>query len=257
MPKQHYYVGGNTKVYGAVLFRFRERDFGEVRHVDGVSPAWPIALPGPGALVHPGRAALPGARRTRCRPARAAPATRPYPYPAISHEPRIEQLSADLKAAGLHPFPLPMGIMIDEAAPGQQRRASAARPATASPAWSTRKADAQVVCVEPALRYPNVTLRTDAYVSRLETTRDGRTVTKVVVERDGEREEYSADVVVVSGGRDQHRCPAAAVGQRAPPGRARQRLRRGRPQPDAAQQLVVDRLLARSRTRPSSRRPWG
>src|SRR5947209_1216100 len=26
-PKQHYYVGGNTKMYGAILFRFRERDF--------------------------------------------------------------------------------------------------------------------------------------------------------------------------------------------------------------------------------------
>src|SRR3954467_4830104 len=42
-PKQHYYVGGNTKVYGAILFRMRERDFGAVRHVDGVSPAWPIS----------------------------------------------------------------------------------------------------------------------------------------------------------------------------------------------------------------------
>ena len=41
------------------------------------------------------------------------------------------------------------------------------------------KADAQVVCVEPALQYPNVTLRTHAYVSRLETTRDGRRVDKV------------------------------------------------------------------------------
>ena len=42
-PKQHYYVGGNTKFYGAILFRFRERDFGAVQHVDGVSPAWPIS----------------------------------------------------------------------------------------------------------------------------------------------------------------------------------------------------------------------
>ena len=41
-PKQHYYVGGNTQVYGAILFRFRERDLGEVRQVDGISPAWPI-----------------------------------------------------------------------------------------------------------------------------------------------------------------------------------------------------------------------
>ena len=42
-PKQNYYVGGNTKVYGAILFRFRERDFGEIQHVDGVSPAWPLS----------------------------------------------------------------------------------------------------------------------------------------------------------------------------------------------------------------------
>ena len=41
-PKQHYYVGGNTKFYGAILFRFRERDFGRIQHVDGVSPAWPV-----------------------------------------------------------------------------------------------------------------------------------------------------------------------------------------------------------------------
>ena len=37
-------------------------------------------------------------------------------------------------------------------------------------------------------------------MSRLETTADGRRVSKVVVERDGEHEEYSADVVVVSAG---------------------------------------------------------
>jgi choline dehydrogenase-like flavoprotein len=62
------------------------------------------------------------------------------------------------------------------------------------------KADAQVVCVEPALHYPNVSLRTNAYVSRLETTADGRRVERILVERDREHEEYTADVVVVSAG---------------------------------------------------------
>src|SRR6266446_7774813 len=38
----HYYVGGNTKFYGAALIRLRERDFGEIRHHDGISAAWPI-----------------------------------------------------------------------------------------------------------------------------------------------------------------------------------------------------------------------
>ena len=42
-PQLHYYVGGNSKVYGAALFRLRERDFGEVRHHGGVSPAWPMS----------------------------------------------------------------------------------------------------------------------------------------------------------------------------------------------------------------------
>ena len=38
----HYYVGGNSKVYGSALFRLRERDFDEITHAGGVSPAWPL-----------------------------------------------------------------------------------------------------------------------------------------------------------------------------------------------------------------------
>src|SRR5262249_29153322 len=62
------------------------------------------------------------------------------------------------------------------------------------------KSDAQVVCVDPALAHPNVTLLTGALVKRLETDASGRTVSGVVIERDGELERYSADVVVVSCG---------------------------------------------------------
>src|SRR5437667_75535 len=39
----HYFVGGNTKFYGAALIRLRKQDFGQVAHHGGVSPAWPIA----------------------------------------------------------------------------------------------------------------------------------------------------------------------------------------------------------------------
>jgi choline dehydrogenase-like flavoprotein len=90
-PKQHYYVGGNTKVYGAVLFRKRERDFGAVEHVDGVSPEWPLEYADFERwytkaerlyTVHGQRGVDP----------LEPPTTAPYPYPAISHEPRIEQL---------------------------------------------------------------------------------------------------------------------------------------------------------------------
>jgi choline dehydrogenase-like flavoprotein len=197
-PKQHYYVGGNTKVYGAILFRFRERDFGEIRHVDGISPAWPITY----AELAPwyDRAeTLYQVHGQRGSDPTEPPSATPYPFPAISHEPRIQQLSDDLRAAGLSPFPLPNGILLDESAPW---RSACIRCATcdgyACP--TNGKADAAVIAVEPALRHPNVTLLTNAEVTRLDPDASGRQVSRVVVRRDGAEEHYSADVVVVAAG---------------------------------------------------------
>ena len=197
-PKQHYYVGGNTKFYGAVLFRFRERDFDAVEHVDGVSPAWPISYADLEPYytraeqlyqVHGERGSDPG----------EPPSDAPYPFPPISDEPRIAQLADDLRTVGLHPFPLPNGILLDERSP---ELSACVRCATCDgyPCLVNGKADAQVIAVQPALRHDNVTLLTNALVTRLETDRSGRTVTDVVVERAGQRETYSADVVVVAAG---------------------------------------------------------
>src|ERR671938_14816 len=68
------------------------------------------------------------------------------------------------------------------------------------PCLTDGKADAHVRCIRPALEHPNVTLRRHARVERLETSRSGREVTSVVVDRKGVEERYSADVVVVSCG---------------------------------------------------------
>src|SRR5215212_1614901 len=38
-PGNHYFVGGNTKVYGAALYRLRPQDFSEIHHYGGLSPA--------------------------------------------------------------------------------------------------------------------------------------------------------------------------------------------------------------------------
>ena len=196
-PKQHYYVGGNTKVYGAVLFRLRERDFENVFHVDGVSPEWPLNYADfePWYTkaeqlyhVHGERGIDP-----------LDPPGPAYAYPAMSHEARIEELAHDLKGAGLTPFALPLGIMIDEQRP---ELSPCIRCATCDgfACLVKAKADAQVVCVEPALRYPNVTLRTNSRVTKLETASDGRSVSKVMIDHDGEPEEYTADVVILSAG---------------------------------------------------------
>jgi choline dehydrogenase-like flavoprotein len=90
-PKQNYYVGGNTKFYGAILFRFRERDFGELHHVDGSSPAWPISYQD----LEPYYTAaeqLYHVHGQRGIDPTDPPSAAPYRYPPLSHEPRIAQL---------------------------------------------------------------------------------------------------------------------------------------------------------------------
>jgi choline dehydrogenase-like flavoprotein len=117
----------------------------------------------------------------------------------VSHEPRIQQLSDDWARAGCKPFQVPLGVMLDES---DRRRSRCIRCGTCDghPCLVMAKSDAQVICVDPALEYPNVTLLTGAYVSRLETGPTGREVTRVVVQRNGALETYTADIVVVSAG---------------------------------------------------------
>src|SRR5437867_1935204 len=189
-PHTNYWVGGNTKFYGAALFRLRREDFGEIKHWGGVSPAWPIAYED----LEPYYTAaeqLYHVHGQRGVDPTDPPSETPYRYPPLSNEPRIAQLEADLAAAGLRPFPLPVGIMRDETDQTTLRQSPCIRCATFDgyPCLVNGKADAHIVCVEPALRHPNVTLRTNARVTRLETSPDGRTVTRVVVDRDGQREE--------------------------------------------------------------------
>jgi len=197
-PHTNYYVGGNTKFYGAALFRLRREDFGEIKHFGGISPAWPISYDDlePYYLqaerlyhVHGQRGEDP------TEPA----ASGPYPHPAISHEPRIQALSDDFERLGLKPFHTPLGLQIDEKNP-QSSKCIRCDTCDGYPCLIDAKSDAQTLCVDPALRFPNVSLLTNAYVERLETTASGREVSRVVVTRNDATENYSADVVVVSCG---------------------------------------------------------
>ncbi len=197
-PGNHYYVGGNTKFYGAALLRFRESDFKETRHHGGISPAWPIQY----SDLEPyyTRAeSLYHVHGRRGGDPTEPPASLPYPYPPVSHEPRVAELEADLSKLGLHPFNLPIGIMLDEGNPETSR---CIRCATCDgfPCLVDAKADAHVVALRPALRHDNVTLMTNSYVKRIETTASGREVTGVVIERDGADEFIAGSVVVISAG---------------------------------------------------------
>jgi choline dehydrogenase-like flavoprotein len=197
-PHTNYYVGGNTKFYGAALFRLRQEDFGEIRHHGGISPAWPISY----ADLEPyytKAEQIYQVHGQRGEDPTEPSASAPYPHPPVSREPRVQHLRDDFARLGLHPFHTPLGVMLNE----QDRRASRCIRCDACdgfPCLVYAKSDAQVCGVEPALQHPNVTLLPNAYVSRLETCPSGREVSTVHVEREGITETYSADIVVVSAG---------------------------------------------------------
>jgi len=112
-PGTGYYVGGNTKVWGGALMRLREGDFGEVTHFDGVSPAWPLSYTD-FAPYYTQAEDLYGVHGTRASDPTEPPAAGPYPWPAVTHEPRIQEVYDGLEAHGYHPFPLPQAIRLDE-----------------------------------------------------------------------------------------------------------------------------------------------
>jgi choline dehydrogenase-like flavoprotein len=202
-PGLHYFVGGNSKVYGAALFRLRERDFGELRHKDGLSPAWPLGYD----VFEPyymQAETLYHVHGQRGEDPTEPWSSAPYAFPPVKHEPRIQNLNDSLQREGLHPFHLPLGIKLDQNPDGSATTYSPCIRCDAFdgfPCAINAKADAQVICVDPARAMnPNFTLLTNSYVSHLETDARGHSVRCVRVVRDNKIEQYSADIVVVACG---------------------------------------------------------
>ena len=194
-PQVHYFVGGASKLFGAALYRLRKEDFGERRHHDGISPAWPITYEQLEPYytkaermyhVH----GLRGSDPTE------PPASAPYPCPPVSSEPRIQQLFDDLTAAGYHPFPAPCAVMMDESDMAYSR-CIRCQTCDGFPCLVHAKSDAEIVGVRSALEFPNVTLLRNAKALKLETNAAGTAVTQVVAEVGGEKEFFRGDIVVV------------------------------------------------------------
>src|SRR5581483_10565065 len=190
-PGVKYFVGGNTKVWGAATLRLRPDDFGVVRHEGGISPRWPIGYdelePYYTQAEHLWRV-----RGARGVDPTEGPASRPYRHPPIRHEPRIAQLVHDFERAGVRAWNLPLALLLDESR-GDGDACIRCDTCDGFPCLVRGKADAEVICVAPALRHHNVSLLTGARVTRLATSASGREVTEVHVEREGVLETYRAD----------------------------------------------------------------
>lgn len=197
-PGMHYYVGGNTKVFGAALLRLRREDFGEVQHFGGVSPKWPLSYEDfqPYYMLAESLYHVHGQRGIDST---EPPEKESFPYPPFSHEKRIQEIFDGMKKMGLHPFPLPLGLLRNEARP---EKSPCIRCDTCDgfPCLVHAKADSQVICINQALKFPNITLLTHTKALRLEPTAQGGSIQSVEVESQGKKERFTADLFIVSCG---------------------------------------------------------
>jgi choline dehydrogenase-like flavoprotein len=203
-PELHYYVGGNSKVYGAALLRLLPGDFGDVRHPGGIAPAWPLSYqdlePYYVRAEH-----LFWVHGQHGEDPFAGPSSQDYEHPPIRHEPRIQELSDGLEELGLHPFHLPLGVQLTQdeqgrATPGS--RCIRCDRIDGFPCPVGAKADADWAVVRPALAaHPNLALMTRTTVERLLTDARGRSVTGVAATLpDGSPHVFTADIVVLCAG---------------------------------------------------------
>ena len=194
-PQQAYFVGGQTKVYGAAMFRMRAEDFGVIHHKDGISPAWPISY----ADLEPyytraeelfhvhgdlGTAPLlPGGFGSSFDPTEPFHSKR-YPYPAFSNEPHMQSIEDDVRKLGVNTFPIPLGLKLNEADPFASK-CIRCDTCDGYPCLVHAKSDADINCIRQIMHLPNVTLMTNSRVTRLITNSTGTSVEAVEVIHSG------------------------------------------------------------------------
>jgi choline dehydrogenase-like flavoprotein len=177
-PQTGYWVGGNTKVYGAALLRLRERDFTTVIHKDGISPAWELSYQD-FEPYYTQAEQLYDVHGKRGSDPTEPPSSKDYPYPPVSHEPDMQAIADGIRKRGYYPFHLPLGLKLNEQ---DRTKSPCIRCDTFDgyPCLVQAKADAEVNAIRPAReRYDNLTLLTQAQVLRLLTSASGREITGV------------------------------------------------------------------------------
>jgi choline dehydrogenase-like flavoprotein len=177
-PQTNYAVGGNTKIYNAVLMRLRERDFEAVTHQVGVSPEWCLKY-NDFEPYYTEAEQLYKVHGTAGNDPTEPFRSKDFPYPAIAQEPQMQDISDAIAAQGFHPTALPLALTDEVDDPTN---------------------DAEVSGVELALKQENVTLMTGALVTCLHTNPSGKVVKGVEATIAGKPYLFLADIVVLAAG---------------------------------------------------------
>jgi choline dehydrogenase-like flavoprotein len=193
-PYTHYNVGGNTKFWGSVLYRLRREDFQAMEHRDGMSPAWPVDYDTLAPYYDRAERLFKVRGQHGIDP--TEPERGPYPYEAVDHAPAMAAIVEQLREQGLHPSPLPLGLL----RPGEPDGCILCNTCNSFVCRIHAKSEADICAVRPAIAQPNVTLWTNACARRLITDTRGRKVQSVEVERNGAIVRIVTPLVIVSCG---------------------------------------------------------
>jgi choline dehydrogenase-like flavoprotein len=177
-----------------VLYRLRREDFGELQHADGLSPAWPIRYETLSPYYDQAERLFHVHGSTGDDP--TEPPRAPYPYPAVPHAPGMAAMVDGLRALGLHPSALPLGLI----GPGEPGGCRLCNTCNSFACRINAKSDADVLCVRPSMTHPTVTLWTGAKATRLATSASGSRVDAVEIERGGAVQRVEAGLAIVSCG---------------------------------------------------------
>jgi choline dehydrogenase-like flavoprotein len=188
-PYAHYCVGGNTKFWGSVLYRFRREDFRAVEHMDGTSPAWPIDYDTLAPFYERAERLYQVHGEEGVDP--TEPPREPFPFAPVPHSAEMALIVAQLRRQGLHPSPLPLGLL---------EGCVLCNTCNSFACKLHAKSEADVCGIRPAMQRPNVTLWTNARAGRLLTDPSGGTIEAVEVERGGQTIRVEASLFVVSCG---------------------------------------------------------
>lgn len=194
LPGNYYYVGGNSKFYGAVMYRYRAEDFAARPHLEGSSPGWPISYDQI-APWYDKAEALFRVRGAMGQDPTDPPRSHPFPYPAVPDEPALRVVRDRLTRAGVTPSSLPLAIDLAE----WLRRGQTGWDAFPN-TGGAGKIDSEVGPLADALKHPNVQLQTGAQVIRLETDAAGGAVVAAIIRRNGQEERITGRHFVVAAG---------------------------------------------------------
>lgn len=189
-----YFVGGETKFYGAALYRMRESDFNAVEHENGISPAWPISYSDLEPYYERAEK-LYRVHGSTAGDASEPPRSTPFPHPPIEHAPIVAKLVNRIERSGVPISAIPRGLDY-----GPRGKCVLCSTCDGYYCQIDAKMDAEIAALRPAMATGNVRLMTKANCVRVLTTRDGSRVTGVLIRHLGREQEIRADVVAVCAG---------------------------------------------------------